>query len=196
MTTRPGFFFFLVLSSAKPNTEECAPVFYRIFFFRRFWASAEVKSSRWWIVSRNKWPFCGHFLNSLLPFQAWGSKLFFFSILSGIHGAAAMQTLIFFLPLVSWTSVSFKAIKLHSCGFNWSEQLAYLNVGKRKTELYFFCENRQILYIENKTYLQIYTANSFLGYELKFRDYIGFEGFDTRWKISLMIENFSQTIIK
>ena len=101
-----------------------------------------------------------------------------------------------FLPLVSWTSVSFKAIKLHSCGFNWSEQLAYLNVGKRKTELYFFCENRQILYIENKTYLQIYTANSFLGYELKFRDYIGFEGFDTRWKISLMIENFSQTIIK
>ena len=193
---QPVQVFFLVLSSAKPNTEECAPVFYRIFFFRRFWASAEVKSSRWWIVSRNKWPFCGHFLNSLLPFQAWGSKLFFFSILSGIHGAAAMQTLIFFLPLVSWTSVSFKAIKLHSCGFNWSEQLAYLNVGKRKTELYFFCENRQILYIENKTYLQIYTANSFLGYELKFRDYIGFEGFDTRWKISLMIENFSQTIIK
>ena len=75
VTTRLGFF--LVPSSTKPNTEECAPVFYRIFF-RRFWASAEVKSSRWWIVSRNKWPFCGHFLNSLLPFQAWGSKLFFF----------------------------------------------------------------------------------------------------------------------
>ena len=91
--------FFLVLSSTKPNTEECAPVFYRIFFFRRFWASAEVKSSRWWIVSRNKWPFCGHFLNSLLPFQAWESKLFsFFSILSGIHcpAAAEMQALIFF----------------------------------------------------------------------------------------------------
>ena len=74
---QPVQVFFLVLSSTKPNTEECAPVFYRIFF-RRFWASAEVKSSRWWIVSRNKWPFCGHFLNSLLPFQAWGSKLFFF----------------------------------------------------------------------------------------------------------------------
>ena len=84
-------FFFLVLSSTKPNTEECAPVFYRIFFFRRFWASAEVKSSRWWIVSRNKWPFCGHFLNSLLPFQAWGSKLFFF-----FHSLRySMQTLIF-----------------------------------------------------------------------------------------------------
>ena len=56
----------------------------------------------------------------------------FFSILSGIHGAAAMQTLIFLLPLVSWTSVSFNAIKLHTFGFIWSKQLAYLNVGKRK----------------------------------------------------------------
>ena len=56
----------------------------------------------------------------------------FFCILSGIRGAAVMQTLIFFLPLVSWTSVSFKTIKLHSFGFIWSKQLAYLNVGKRK----------------------------------------------------------------
>ena len=79
---QPVQVFFLVLSSTKPNTKECAPVFYRIFFRRFFWASAEVKSSRWWIVSRNKWPFCGHFLNSLLPFQAWGSKLFFFFLFS------------------------------------------------------------------------------------------------------------------